>query len=424
MLWIFSVPRSIVGAMHMIIRPDFPGFFRQLRIFIPLIMLLVSSTAGGQTGVTTVGGNPDISWRTYSVGSPNGQVTVHMVLTRMDGIREGRVSVECAMGGSLAGQTASPERIGRDYDALAAMNGPYFASAGSRIYPLGFTAINGKLIQLGSLTRPMVGIDDEGEFIVEVAHPQAFVTSEAYFEPVWLWGINAPAGADAVTMYDRLWGSSVSSQGGVAVAVAPVDHDESEIISIGQGSYSDVTWDGEVIDVCSSGSVEIPEDGYVLVFRGRQEDAADRYEAGSEVAVWVYDLPDGWESMRWIATLGPWFVHDGWVRDYDDETDYGGNITGRSNRSIIGLTWNNELFFAVTRGPGLSVRQAADVMIECNVREAIMCDSGSSSGMWAQGIGAKGASRGIPLGFIVRESMEEPEEIAELRVWEGTLFRH
>lgn len=412
MLWIFSVPRSIVNRMAL-----------KIRLFIPFFLLLVSTTAVGQN-TASIGGNPDVSYRSYSVSSAAGQVTVHMILTRMDGIREGRVSVECAMGGSLAGQTASPERIGRDYDALAAMNGPYFASAGSRIYPLGFTAINGKLIQLGSLTRPIVGIDEEGEFIIEVAHPQAFVTSEVYFEPVWLWGINAPAGADAVTMYDSLWGSSVTSQGGVAVAVAPVDHEASEVISVGQGGYPDVTWDGEVIGVTSSGSIEIPENGYVLVFRGRHEGEADRYQAGSEVAVWVYDLPDGWESMRWVATLGPWFVQDGWVRDYSDETDYGGNITGRSNRSVIGLTWNDELFFAIIRGPGLSVREAADVLIECNVREAIMCDSGSSSGMWAQGVGAKGASRGIPLAFIVGEAAEEPEEIAELRVWEGTLFRH
>jgi hypothetical protein len=97
MLWIFSLSQSIVNPMP-----------TRIRFLIPLIIVMLSTAALGQDSAIQVGGNPDVSYRTYTVNSPAGQVTVYMVLTRMEGVREGRVSVECAMGGSLAGRTASP----------------------------------------------------------------------------------------------------------------------------------------------------------------------------------------------------------------------------------------------------------------------------------------------------------------------------
>ncbi len=369
--------------------------------------------------------HPDVEYRRLEAASPSGTTTVHMVLVDLDAVREGRLTVEPALGGDLMGHTSSPESIGRRTGAIACINGPYFATAGNRTYPLGFTVINGRLAQLGNPTRPIVTLSPEGEFHVEVAHPQAFVTSDEYFEPVWLWGINAPAGSDAVTAYDRNWGTTVGVQGGTAVVVAPEEPESGEhVIVVGIGADSGATWDGTVRSVGSSGSVEIPEDGYVLVFRGRQESATDRFQPGRRAAIYTYELPDGWETMRWIATLGPWFVHEGRPRDYSGETPYGSAATTRAPRSAIGITWNDEMFFAVTSGAPLTADEAAEVLIECNVREAVMCDSGSSAGLWVEGVGSRGGSRAIPLALIVKEAMEEPDGVPGLRVWTERLYRH
>ena len=366
----------------------------------------------------------DVEYRKYLVDTSGGTAAVHIVLIRLDAIREGRLSVDAALGGDLMGRTGSVESIARREGAIASINGPYFGGSGGRTYPLGFTALHGRIAQLGNIRRPLVGIDADGEFSVEVAHPTAFVTSEAYFEPLWLWGVNTNAGANGVTIYDRGWGESVDCQGGIAVAVKPLQSDdEPAVISVGPSGGTDQDWDGEVVDVAGSGSIDILQDGYVLVFRGRRSADAERYRPGVGVAVYAYELPDGWESMRWIATLGPWFVSDGHLRDFSDETDYSSGVLGRSARSVIGVTWNDEIFFAVTTGAALNVGEAADVMIECNAREAVMCDSGSSSGMWAKGVGAVGTSRAIPLAFIVREVTNEPEAVPQLRVWKERLIR-
>jgi len=392
---------------------------------IALVLALIATSAGGQETGGSRSLAPDVEYRRISVDSRAGEVTVHMVLVDLDAVNEGRLCVEPAQGGDHMGVSASPEAIARRVGAVAAINGPYFGAAGGRTYPLGFAVLDGRIAQLGNLRRPMVGIDPGGHFMIEVAHPQAFVTSDVYFEPIWLWGVNTAAGEDVVTLYDQRWGGSVSPQGGVVVSVGPIhDRDEGEVIVVGPGEPEDGAWDGEVAHVSKSGSLEVPEGGYALVFRGRSIPDAERYPVGSRFALYAYELPDGWEAMRWIATLGPWFVHEGRVRDFSDETGYGDSVTSRAGRSAIGITWNDEIFFAVTRGPGLTVEEAARVLIECNVREAVMCDSGSSSGMWATGVGRIGNARAVPLAFVVRELGEPPGMPAPLRVWRDILHRH
>jgi len=388
------------------------------------VLSFIASPATGQEGASNRRISDDVEFRQYSVDSPAGSVSVHMVLIDQDALRSGRLSIEPATGGDLVGQCASPETIARRVDALAAINGPYYASAGDRIYPLGFTAIDGRLVQLGSVRRPMVGINPRGEFKIAVAHPQAFVTSDTYFEPLFLWGIDEPAGRDNVTLYDRRWGDSVSSQDGTAVIVDPYVPESGGVIVIGPGGPERTDWDGVVADRSSSGPVAIPEDGFVLVFRGQSLSQAERYQRGAKISIYTFELPSGWERMRWIATLGPWFLHEGNRRDYSGETRYGSNITGRANRSVIGTTWNDEVFFAVTSGAGVSVGEATEVFMECNAREAVMCDSGSSSGLWADGVGAIRSGSAVPLAFVVRELTSPPVNPEPLKVWTGTIHRN
>jgi hypothetical protein len=394
-----------------------------LSFAVSFIAFLSGGTARAQETASGRSITDDIEYRQYRVDSPAGNVSVHMVLIDLDAVREGRLSVEPALPSDTMGGCASPEAIARHAGALAAINGPFFASSGGRIYPLGFIVLNGRLTQLGNLMRPLVGIDPDGEFKIEVAHPQAFIVSEVSFEPIWLWNVNTPAGSDAVTMYDDRWGSDVSPQGGTVVAVGPPNQEDNGVINITSEDFSGRKWDCEVASVSADNSLAVPDGGYALVFRGRWRDAAAYYPVGSKITVYVYELPEKFSRMRWLATLGPWFVSNGWVRDYSGETSYGGDITGRASRSVIGTTWNNEIFFAVTTGAGLTISEAADVMIECNVREAVMCDSGSSSGLWASGVGVRGGSREVPMAFVVRELDESLPSPPELRLWSGTLHR-
>ena len=382
------------------------------------------SPAQSQELLNSVSIHTDVDYVKYQVGSSAGAATVHMVTIDLDAIRDGSLVVEPASGVDTIGQCLTPASTAQRTGAIASINGPYFGSAGGRTYPLGFTILEGALAQLGNLDRPMVGIDSDGDFQIEIAHPRAFVTSETYFEPIWLWGINAPCGSDVVTMYDRAWGTAVSTQGGTAVAIGPLPEHDPNVVAIGPDTMREEEWDGVVIEIATSGSLEIPENGYALVFRGRSVSMVERYQPGAKTAVYAYEIPSGWETLPWAVTLGPWFVHDGHYRDFSDETSYGSSITGRSNRSVIGLTWNDEIFFAVTRGATLNVRETAEVLIDCNVREAVMCDSGGSSGLWADGIGSIGGSRAVPLSFIVRESTEDEEFESTIKVWTERLVRN
>ena len=121
--------------------------------------------------------------------------------------------------------------------------------------------------------------------------------------------------------------------------------------------------------------------------------------------------------MRWIATLGPWFVHEGRMRDYSNETRYRGGILGRANRSFIGTTWNDEIIFGVTCGAAVNVEDLADLLVNSNVRDAVMCDSGSSSGLWVKETCSIGGSRPVPLGFVVRKAGKPQSDPKPFKVW-------
>ena len=428
----YRFQESIRIVMHKGFRwGTLPQAMKKFSAFLPFftrIFLLFMFVLPGQTvsavEINTKSIVPGIKYRTYRVASDAGSVTVHCILINIESIHSGKLILEPSLGGSKMGSKASVKSIAQRAGAVAAINGPYFAKSSGRTYPLGFAALNGRIAQVGTLERPMVGLDKNGDFQITVSHPQAFATSDAYFEPLWLWGINSPAGRDSVTMYDSLWGDKISPQGGTVVTVKPffagADH---EFISIDNSIKDEETWDGEVVETSNSKSLSIPENGYALVFRGRAEPDSSRYAEGNRTAVYAYNLPDGWDEMRWVTTLGPWFVQDGNPRDYSDETPYNGGVNGQASRSAIGTTWNDEIFFAVTRGAGLTVRQAARVLIECNVRDAVMCDSGSSSGMWSKEVGTIGNSSPVPLAFIVRESDSSPESFTGLKVWKGNLAR-
>lgn len=392
-------------------------------LFLLLIISTHKSPAICQDILTIERIHPNIDYVKYQVDSSGESVVVHMVLVEADAIRDGVLIIEPVPGGETVGQCATPSSSGGRSGAVAAINGPYFASAGGRIYPLGFMILDGFLAQLGNLYRPLVGFDREGNFQIEVAHPRAFVTSESYFDPVWLWGVNTPCGSDMVTMYDRDWGISVGPQGGTVVSIDPLVSGESDISYTLSGTPDSEEWFGVVTGISTRDSLEIPENGYALVFHGRSESFVERYQPGIKTALYTHDLPSGWEKMYWVVMLGPWFIHDGHFQDYSSETSYGSDITGRANRSVIGLTWNDEIFFAVTRGAGLNVMELADVLIDCNVREAVMCDSGGSSGLWVDGIGAIGSPRAVPISFIVREATEFKNRESGINIWPDTLIR-
>jgi len=401
---------------------------RALLLFFGVIMYLLCNLSCSKAEAQALAEErsiaPEVKYRKYTLNSPPGQVTLHMILIDSDALKEGRICLEPIMARETVGGSSSPEAIAKKVGGIAAINGPYFASAGGRVYPLGFTVIDGIIAQLGNENRPLVGIDSSGELKIQVAHPQAFVTSDAYFDPIFLWGINTPAGEENVTLYDRRWGTNITLRDGIGVTILPYKPESTSTIIVGPSGRVQDDWDGLIVSKQTSSPIEIPHDGWVLVFRGRSIPSAERYQVGNKVSFYIYELPSRWEKMRWIVTLGPWFVHEGNPRDYSTETRYSGNITGRAPRTVIGNTWNGEIFLAVTTGAPLNITETANILTECNVREAVMCDSGSSSGMWVNGIGTIGNNTAVPMAFVVRGIDAPLPQTKPLRVWQGRLHRH
>jgi hypothetical protein len=396
-----------------------PPAFKFYKIGFLLLLLLAfdHSTPPALSATSDTSLADGVTYHKYTVSSSGGDLGINMVLIEQDALKIGHITIDSTMGGDTVGESCSPGQMCSQVDGLAAINGPYFASDGGTQYPLGFATKAGHILRLGNLKRPMVGITSRGEFKIEVAHPTAFVTSEKLFKPLFLWDVNTPAGHDSVTLYTREWGKNVSPQDGVVVTCGPYTPSKKEIIVITSDTQYRSDWDGVVTATSTSDPLKIPDGGFALVFRGGAKSAIDRFAPGAKVLLYAYELPDGWERMRWIATIGPWFVHNGRLRDYSNETKYSGNILGRADRTFIGTTWNDEIFFAVTTGASVDVKELADLLINLNVREAVMCDSGSSSSMWVKGIGAIGGSKEIPLGFVVRKLSKPLPDPKPLKVW-------
>jgi hypothetical protein len=276
--------------------------------------------------------------------------------------------------------TVKNHAFATDEDSIFSVNASYFDPAK---YPIGTVVINGEIVALDSHNRTSMGIKTNRCAIIGRVQPRAFVTPDDYFEPVWIWGYNHPSKANSIVAYNKYYG--------VPTLKIPSD-----------GMAVRIT-DGVIEKVRKSGPVDIGNNSLVLIFRGKSSKHVDRFKPGGKVTYGLV-MPKEWSDVSSIVTGGPRIIENGKVPNISSNPErFESGIFGKHSRTITGVTYNNEIFFAVFPS-SVSYSDAASVLLEMNVMDAMSLDGGSSSSIWVKGIKSHNPGKQVPVAIVIKPS--------------------
>lgn len=282
-----------------------------------------------------------------------------------------------------------------DNEARIAVNASFFDTAK---YPIGTVASGGVIMSLDNRKRTSLGIKTNGNGIMDIISPRAFITADDYFEPIWIWGYNQPSKKNAIICYNQNNGSS--------------------LINLPSDAKALVVKSEKVIDIVEKGKATIPDNGMVLLFRGKSLSHLDRFTTGCGVLLGLV-MPKEWENTTSIITGGPRIIIDARLVDLKkNHENFESGLFKSHIRTIVGLTWNDEFFIAVFP-KSVTYESASKALLAMNVKDAMGLDGGSSTSLWVRGVKYFNGSKSVPVALAVvpRNAESNPLPWFENKYW-------
>ncbi len=269
--------------------------------------------------------------------------------------------------------------IAKNTNAIVALNGTYFKPQSG--VPLGTLMIDETMYTGPIYDRVALGIFDDG---FDVARVQLNASVKTRSLNIKIDNINQPRMLSThVIAYTTVWGktSPASPKYGTQIAI-----DNS----------------GQII-AASANSMNIPDDGYVIVGPKSQ---LQKLWGVKKVKVDISTTPE-WKNVRHIISGGPYLVKNGEVF-VDMTAQKLGAIGGRNPRSAIGYTADNNLILVAVDGRegssiGMTLMELANFMKSVGCVGAINLDGGGSTVMYINGqiVNKPQVKGGIPLSNAV-----------------------
>lgn len=282
-----------------------------------------------------------------------------------------RVRVSVGLGSDRVGATEDLLALARRKGAVAAINGTFFNAyeKGPVKAPVGTIITCGEFVHKGN-TGTVFGItyDKRGMMApVRFKIVGGINGSEQWPNNWYAYFINrTPTSANSVIIYTPWRGTTTGVGDGISVVIE----------------------DGKVT-LISTGDQAIPEDGYVINFRGSEESLASRFQVGAFVYCRLEIEGGTSESAAWADVTeaigaGPRLVKDGDIAFSVESAAAEGfteaKILSESNaRSALGITELGELLMVTV--PGANMAELAEVMKSLDAVEAMNLDGGASSGL-------------------------------------------
>ncbi len=321
------------------------------------------------------GGVKHIKLTKYYAGKP-----VRINLVEMDSKLADNLVLRPALSSS---QTLKSRKtissIAKNTNAIVALNGTYFKPQSG--VPLGTLMIDETMYTGPIYDRVALGIFDDG---FDVARVQLNASVKTRSLNIKIDNINQPRMLSThVIAYTTVWGktSPASPKYGTQIAI-----DNS----------------GQII-AASANSMNIPDDGYVIVGPKSQ---LQKLWGVKKVKVDISTTPE-WKNVRHIISGGPYLVKNGEVF-VDMTAQKLGAIGGRNPRSAIGYTADNNLILVAVDGRegssiGMTLMELANFMKSVGCVGAINLDGGGSTVMYINGqiVNKPQVKGGIPLSNAV-----------------------
>ncbi len=265
-------------------------------------------------------------------------------------------------------------KIARENNSIVALNGTFFKPQTG--VPLGTLMINEKMYTGPIYDRVAMGIFDNG---FDIARVKLNATLKSEYKTLKVDNINQPRIlATYVLVYTSNWGVSAPPTPKYGLQLA-VERDR--------------------IIKKTTGSLEIPRDGYVIV---GPASLLSEFGIGEKVSLDISTNPE-WEGVKHIISGGPYLVKENEVF-VDMTAEKLGSIGGKNPRSAIGYTAENNLILVAVDGRegcsvGMTLMQLARFMKSIGCVQAMNLDGGGSTVMYVNGnvVNSPQQNGGIPI---------------------------
>jgi len=278
-----------------------------------------------------------------------------------------KVRIKIGLAKGRVGQTESLKDIAKRYGAITAINGCFFDAYTSNIIknPHHTIITEGKVVHKGNVGT-VIGFTEDNQVFMErlTLKIEGGLDGSFKYPNNWYayWINRFPESADTVTIFTSYWGKSTGLNDGIQIVVS-----NGRVVRIGHSSQN------------------IPEDGYVIYFRGKEKKLAERFWVGRRCEYRIV-REDGsklgkWEKVKEAVGAGPRLLKDGniVVDPISEGFSHPKILSMSGTRSMAGITKNGELILAVSSG---TVREMAYVMKALGAYQAMNLDGGASSGLW------------------------------------------
>lgn len=267
--------------------------------------------------------------------------------------------------------TAPLATIAQRWQASAAINAGFFNR--NNQYPLGAVRANNTWISGPILSRGVVGWNDQGQVRMErLALQQTLTTASGQRFAVL--AINSGYVQAGIGLYTPAWGATYR----------PVIESET-VVTVVDG----VVTAQQPASTIGSGGLPIPANGYLLALRSYAT-AAQALPPGQQVSIASDLLPATMAPFPNLVGGGPLLIRDrALVLDAQLEQFSAAFDTQAAPRSAIGLTASGEILLVAVHnsplGPGPTLDQLAQIMLQLGSTNALNLDGGSSASLFLGG---------------------------------------
>lgn len=304
---------------------------------------------------------------TVTTSNGNIQATYRIIdLTDRD------LAIDIGLAQGRVGATESLAKIARSNGAQMAINGTFFDAYSANNDPYGVLKKAGKLIHLGR-GKTTIGFTAQQEVVMDVLSPKVSGStngSNDWNNNWYVTWINREASdaSNQAILYTSDYGKQITYSNGLHVVVK-----------------------NGVVTALSSGTTQIPSNGYILYFSGASEKQfSDRFEIGTKVDYTIEHQSERTSESEWQEVItavgaGPRLVRNGQVDvGIKAESFVDPSITSKkAARSAIGVTNDRRLILLTSRGA--TINQLASAMKKIGAQDAMNLDGGASSGLYENG---------------------------------------
>ena len=309
-----------------------------------------------------------LRWRQQYVSLGASRFPVYMFIAKPDSaalsIRPIRTNPNSAIGIAPIINTAQQQRV------TGAINAGFFNR--NNQLPLGAVRSAGQWLSGPILGRGAMAWNDQGDLIMDRLALSEVVSTAGKSFPVLT--LNSGYVQAGIGRYTSAWGTAYSPvvDGEIVVTVR-----------------NDVVTARQTMGKSGSGSVAIPNDGYLLAFRSNSGNSAS-FTNGTQIGLTSQSQPSAFDQYPNVMGGGPLLIRDRSIVLNPQQEGFSTNfIQGSAPRTAVGKTADGTWIIATMhdrvggRGPNLA--ETAQIMQQLGSVDALNLDGGSSSSLYLGG---------------------------------------